>query len=78
VPVNARIERIDSMSAHADSQETLRWLAGFKTPPQMTYLVHGEPGPMDALKATIQSRLGWNVETPQHLQQVEIADGLIL
>ena len=30
VPVHARVERIDSMSAHADSQETLRWLAGFK------------------------------------------------
>jgi metallo-beta-lactamase family protein len=72
VPVNARIERIDSMSAHADSQETLRWLSGFKTPPRVTYLVHGEPGPMDALKATIQSRLHWKVETPGHLQQVEI------
>ena len=31
VPVNARIERIDSMSAHADSVETLRWLGGFTT-----------------------------------------------
>ena len=73
VPVNCRIERLDSMSAHADSQETLQWLSGFKTPPQMTYLVHGEPGPMDALKATIESRLHWNVQTPEHLQQVELS-----
>ena len=73
VPVNARIERLDSMSAHADSEETLRWLGGFKTPPQMIYLVHGEAGPMDALKATIQSRLRWNVQTPDHLQQVELS-----
>jgi metallo-beta-lactamase family protein len=72
VPVKSRIERIDSMSAHADSQETLQWLGGFKTPPRVTYLVHGEPGPMDALKATIQSRLHWKVETPGHLQQVEL------
>ncbi len=64
VPVNARVERIDSMSAHADSQETLRWLGGFKTPPRMTYLVHGEPGPMDALKATLTSQLQWNVHAP--------------
>ncbi len=54
-------------------EETLRWLGGFKTPPQMTYLVHGEPGPMDALKATIESRLHWNVQTPEHLQQVELS-----
>jgi metallo-beta-lactamase family protein len=73
VPVNARIEKLDSMSAHADSEETLRWLAGFKTPPKTTFLVHGEPGPMDALKTTIESRLHWNVHTPNHLEQAELS-----
>jgi metallo-beta-lactamase family protein len=73
VPVNARVERIDSMSAHADSQETLRWLGGFKTPPRMTFLVHGEPVPMDALKTTIESQLKWKVHTPAHLEQVELS-----
>ncbi|RPI55739.1 MAG: MBL fold metallo-hydrolase, partial [Acidobacteria bacterium] len=73
VPVKARIERLDSMSAHADSEETLRWLGDFQKPPRMTYLVHGEPGPMDALKATITSRLQWNVHTPAHLEQVELS-----
>ena len=72
VPVNARIERLDSMSAHADWQETLRWLGGFKIPPRMTYLVHGEPGPMDALKKTLESQLQWKVHTPAHLEQVEL------
>ena len=72
VGVNARIEKLDSMSAHADAEEILRWLGGFKTPPKMTYLVHGEPAPMDALKATLQSRLHWNVHTPNHLEQVEL------
>ena len=73
VTVNARIERIDSMSAHADSEETQRWLAGFALPPRITYLVHGEPKPMDTLKATIESRLHWKVHTPQHLEQVELS-----
>jgi metallo-beta-lactamase family protein len=73
VPVNARIERLDSMSAHADSEETLRWLGGFQKPPAITYLVHGEPGPMDTLKATIESRLHWKVHTPAHLEQVELS-----
>ena len=73
VAVNSRIEKLDSMSAHADSEETLQWLAGFKTPPKTTYLVHGEPGPMDALKATIESRLKWNVRTPGHMEQVELS-----
>ena len=73
VSVNARIERLDSMSAHADSAEILRWLSGFATPPATTYLVHGEPGPMDALKSTIESRLQWKVHTPAHLEQVELS-----
>ena len=39
----------------------------------MTYLVHGEPVPMDALKATIESRLKWKVHAPTHLEQVELS-----
>jgi metallo-beta-lactamase family protein len=73
VAVHARIERLDSMSAHADSQEALRWLSGFGAAPKTTYLVHGEPGPMDALKASIQQQLGWNVHTPNHLEQVDLS-----
>jgi metallo-beta-lactamase family protein len=72
VNVVARIERIDSMSAHADSQEILRWLGEFPKPPRMTYLVHGEPLPMDALKAKIEERLKWAVHTPQHLETVQL------
>ena len=39
----------------------------------MTYLVHGEPGPMDALKATLESQLKWKVHAPTHLEQVELS-----
>ena len=42
IPVHARVEKIDSMSAHADSEEVLRWLGGFTRPPRTTFLVHGE------------------------------------
>jgi hypothetical protein len=38
----------------------------------MTYLVHGEPLPMDALKAKIEERLKWAVHTPQHLETVQL------
>jgi metallo-beta-lactamase family protein len=73
VPVAARIERIDSMSAHADAEEIQQWLREFPGPPRITYLVHGEPVPMDALKGTIQSRMHWNVHTPEHLEEVELS-----
>ncbi len=72
VPVHAEIDRIDSMSAHADRSEILRWLGTFPSPPEHLYLVHGEPGPMDALRETITSQLRWNVHTPGHQEKVTI------
>jgi metallo-beta-lactamase family protein len=65
VPVHAHVDQIGSMSAHADSVEMLRWLTGFTTPPKRTFLVHGEPAPMDALAGSIREKLGWNLHTPQ-------------
>ena len=62
IPVRARIERIDALSAHADAAETLRWLAGFERPPGVTYLVHGEPAAAAALADAICARYGWKVE----------------
>jgi metallo-beta-lactamase family protein len=70
VSVAARIESIDSMSAHADANEILRWLKGFVRPPSLACLVHGEPDPMDALKARIERELGWTVKTPVHQERI--------
>jgi metallo-beta-lactamase family protein len=72
VSVRARIEQIDSMSAHADAGEILRWLSGFTRPPAMTYLVHGEPPAMEALAKTIDERLGWPTSRPGHQERVEL------
>ena len=72
VAVNAEVQRIDSMSAHADSSEILRWLRGFKAPPRRTFLVHGEPGPMDALRDRIMTELRWSVHTPAWQEQVTL------
>jgi len=72
IPVKARIERLDSMSAHADSNEIMRWLGQFPRPPALTCLVHGEPEPMDVLRARIEKELGWTVRTPEPGERVEI------
>jgi metallo-beta-lactamase family protein len=72
IPVAAKIVAIDSMSAHADANEILRWLGGFKRPPALTCLVHGEPGPMDVLKARIERELGWTVKAPLHQEKMNI------
>ena len=72
VPVRAQVAKIDSMSAHADRGEILRWLGAFPAPPARLCLVHGEPQPMDALKALVEQRLGWTVQTPAHQETVDV------
>jgi metallo-beta-lactamase family protein len=72
VPVRARVAKLNSMSGHADRREIVRWLRTLPAPPQRLFLVHGEPGPMDALKATIKSELGWDAATPQHGERVTL------
>lgn len=62
IPVRARIEKIDALSAHADRDEIMRWLDGFEQPPRVTYLVHGEPSAASALRDAIRQRFGWNVQ----------------
>jgi metallo-beta-lactamase family protein len=72
VPVAARIEQLDSMSAHADQGEILRWLSGFAEAPAMTYLVHGEPVALDALRAKVERDLRWTVHIAAHQERVQL------
>lgn len=72
IPVRAEIASFDSMSAHADANEIMRWLGNFTTPPALTCLVHGEPGPMDTLKARIERELKWTVKTPLQGERITL------
>lgn len=72
VTVNAKIERLENLSAHADSREILRWLGGFKRAPKTVFLVHGEPKAQEALKQKIVEKFGWTVEIPEYLQKFEL------
>jgi metallo-beta-lactamase family protein len=72
VAVNARIEKIDSMSAHADANEIMRWLSGFARPPRRTFLVHGDPAALKALASRVSSQRGWPVHVPAHGERVEL------
>ena len=72
VPVNARIEQLLSMSAHADQDELIRWMRGFVRAPKMTYVVHGEPEAADTFAASVKDKLGWAAHVPDYLEAVEL------
>ena len=72
VPVRATIMVSDAYSAHADRGEILRWLGGFKHPPGITYIVHGEPQAAEALREAIVGTLGWRAEVARDGQRVTV------
>jgi metallo-beta-lactamase family protein len=72
VPVRAQVSNLDMLSAHADADEILRWLRGFKAAPRMTFVTHGEPAASDALRHRIEEELGWRCLVPDHGEKVEL------
>ena len=64
IPVRAHIDRLESLSAHADYGDILDWLGNFKTPPRKTFLVHGEPPAQESLRDKIVAKFGWEVVIP--------------
>ena len=72
VPVGARVVKIDSMSAHADRGEMLRWLQTLPRRPERLCLVHGEPEAMAALQMRVKEQLGWDAAMPSHGERIDI------
>ena len=69
VAVKASVHTIGGLSAHADQAGLLDWLRGFKSPPQHTFVVHGEPESSSVLAQCIREDLGWdNVIIPERMQ----------
>jgi len=71
-PVNAKVESIHSLSAHADQSELLEWLSEIKNKPENVFLVHGEPTAADAFRVKLQDRYGWKAYIPKLNEEVEL------
>jgi metallo-beta-lactamase family protein len=65
IEIRAEVADLSMLSAHADSNEILRWLGGFGSPPEKTFIVHGEPTSSAALRDRIETELGWSCVIPR-------------
>ena len=72
VEVRAEVALLDSLSAHADEGEILDWVSGLSAPPRTTFLTHGEPGAIDALRHRIEETLRWKVRVPDYREAVAL------
>lgn len=72
IPVRAKVEILENLSAHGDYHEILRWLGGFRRAPKKVFLVHGEPEAAESLRRKIVEQFGWNVSIPEYLEKAEL------
>lgn len=73
VPVRAEVANLHMLSAHADADEILGWLRGFKAPPKKTFITHGEPEASDSLRRRIEDELRWTCHIPEMNEEIELA-----
>jgi metallo-beta-lactamase family protein len=72
IPVRARVVRVGSLSAHADADELMAWLASAPVPPSAVSVVHGEASAADTLRRRINHELGWPADVPRAGEIVEV------
>jgi metallo-beta-lactamase family protein len=71
-PVNAKVESIHSLSAHADQNELLEWLSDIQNKPENVFLIHGEPTAADTFRVKLQDRYGWKAYIPKLNEEIEL------
>ena len=72
IPIRAEVHNLSMLSAHADTDEIMRWLGGFETAPSHCFLNHGEPQAADTLRLRIKDEMGWKVQVVEHLEEFSL------
>jgi len=74
IEIRAEVADLPMLSAHADSNEILRWLGSFKSAPRHCFIVHGEPQAAEALRERIARELGWRCSVPAMNARQRLSD----
>lgn len=72
VHVRAEIQTIDSFSVHADAGELVAWAGTAAHPPEMAFVVHGDPAASEALRGRLEAELGWPAVVPKDGERVRV------
>lgn len=64
IEIRAEVVDFSMLSAHADANELLRWVRSIRSPPQKTFIVHGEPASSATLRDRIETELDWDCVIP--------------
>lgn len=73
VAINCRVEYVESLSAHGDCDDILKWLSEFRRFPKKIFLVHGETEALISMKDKIEDRFRTRgIYIPKYLEKVEL------
>lgn len=75
IRVHAEIHNLDGFSAHADKEQLLEWLSGFKKKPAAMFITHGEQHMSLPFAKTVEEQFGVTALVPQYGDLITI-DGL--
>jgi metallo-beta-lactamase family protein len=74
VPVRAKVLSVDGMSAHADSNELMRWFRSGPSLPKAVFVTHGEPDAAAALAERIGAETNVAAYTPKLGDQFDLRE----
>lgn len=72
IAVRAEVADLSMLSAHADANEVMRWLTGFRRAPSRVFIVHGEDEASEALRVRIDRALGWSAAVSRQNQVFDL------
>ena len=72
VPVRAEVIQFDFLSAHADRDDLLRWVASCRRTPKRVFVTHGEPVSSDTLRREIEEHLKIPAMVPEYRDRIEL------
>ncbi len=64
--IKANIVQLNGFSAHADQNQLLRWLSGFKKAPNRLFVTHGEKEVAQRFADLVKQRTGWDILIPKY------------
>lgn len=74
IHVSAEIYFLEGFSAHADKNDLLKWLSGFKEKPKKIFLVHGEEEAKKTFANTVKRILGFDCTVVEDVSEYSLDD----
>lgn len=74
IEVNAEINTLEGLSAHADYDDILQWLKNLVRKPQVVFINHGTMKSAEALKEKIEKEFGFKVIIPDYMEEFNLEE----